>query len=100
VLKSNYPDFKKFEAKFEVSEEIISEIVENGVKDGIEKDEESLAFTKNDIKKLVKALLARDLYSRDDFYKVFYEDDEAVLEALKVLKNQKDYNNLLVSSQH
>jgi len=100
VLKSNYPDFKKFEAKFEVSEEIMSEIVENGVKDGIEKDEESLAFTKNDIKKLVKALLARDLYSRDDFYKVFYEDDEAVLEALKVLKNQKDYNNLLVSSQH
>jgi len=100
VLKSNYPDFKKFEAKFEVSEEIISEIVENGEKDGIEKDEESLAFTKNDIKKQVKALLARDLYSRDDFYKVFYKDDEAVLEALKVLKNQKDYNKLLVSSQH
>jgi len=100
VLKSNYPDFKKFETKFEVSEEIISEIVENGVKDGIEKDEESLAFTKNDIKKQVKALLARDLYSRDDFYKVFYKDDESVLEALKVLKNQKDYNKLLVSSHH
>jgi len=100
VIKSNYPDFKKFDAKFEVSEEIISGIVENGVKDGIEKNEESLTFTKNDIKKQVKALLARDLYSRDDFYKVFYKDDEAVLEALKVLKNQKDYNKLLVSSQH
>jgi carboxyl-terminal processing protease len=100
VIKSNYPDFKKFDAKFEVSDEIISGIVENGVKDGIEKNEESLTFTKNDIKKQVKALLARDLYSRDDFYKVFYKDDEAVLEALKVLKNQKDYNKLLVSSQH
>jgi carboxyl-terminal processing protease len=100
VIKSNYPDFKKFEAKFEVSDEIISEIAENGVKDGIEKDEESLSFTKNDLKKQVKALLARDLYSRDDFYKVFYKDDEAVLEALKVIENQKDYNKLLVSTQH
>jgi carboxyl-terminal processing protease len=100
MLKANYPDFRKFDTKFEVSEQIISEIVENGVKDGIEKNDESLEFTKNDIKKQVKALLARDLYSRDDFYKVFYKDDEAVLEALKVLKNQKDYNKLLVSTQH
>jgi carboxyl-terminal processing protease len=100
VLKSNYPDFKKFEDKFEVSEEIIAGIAEDGVKDGIEKDEESLAFTKNDLKKQVKALLARDLYSRDDFYKIYYKDDEVVLEALKVIGNQKDYNKLLVSTQH
>jgi carboxyl-terminal processing protease len=100
VLKSSYPDFKKFEAKFEVSEQIISEIVENGVQDGIEKDEEGLVFTKDDLKKQVKALIARDLYSRDDFYKVFYKDDEFILEALKVIGNQKDYNKLLVSSQH
>jgi carboxyl-terminal processing protease len=100
VIKSNYPDFKKFEIKFEVPEEMILGIVENGVKDGIEKDEESLAFTKDDMKKEIKALLARDLYSRDDFYKIYYKDDEAVLEALKILKNQKDYNKLLVSTQH
>jgi carboxyl-terminal processing protease len=40
------------------------------------------------------------LYSRDDFYKIFYKDDEAVLEALKVIRNQKDYNKLLVTTQH
>jgi len=99
-IKSKYPNFKNFDAKFEISDEIIAEIAENGVKDGIEKNEESLSFTKNDLKKEVKALLARDIYSRDDFYKVYYKDDEAVLEALKVLKNQKDYNKLLVSTQH
>lgn len=99
-IKSKYPDFKKFEAKFEVSDEIISQIVENGVKDGIEKDEESLTFTKDDLKKEIKALLARDLYSRNDFYKIYYKDDEVILEALKVIRNQKDYNKLLVSTQH
>jgi carboxyl-terminal processing protease len=99
-IKSKYPNFKNFDAKFEISDETIAEIAENGVKDGIEKNEESLAFAKNDLKKEVKALLARDIYSRDDFYKVYYKDDEAILEALKVLKNQKDYNKLLVSTQH
>ena len=53
----------------------------------------------NSIKKEVKALIARDLFTRNDFYKVYYQDDDVILEALKVLKNQKEYNNLLVSVQ-
>jgi len=99
-LKSKYPDFKNFETNFEVSDDIIVEIAENGVKEGIEKNEESLAFIKSDLKKEIKALLARDLYSRNDFYKIYYQDDESIIEALKVIENQKGYNKLLVSSQH
>jgi carboxyl-terminal processing protease len=99
-IKSKYPDFKNFDAKFEVSEEMIAEIVETGAKDGIEKNDESLAFIKNDLKREVKALLARDLYSRDDFYKVYYKDDKAIIEALKVIGSQKNYDKLLVSNQH
>ena len=97
-LKSKYPDFKNFEAKFEVSDDIILEIAENGAKEGIEKNEESLAFIKIDLKKEIKALLARDLYSRNDFYKIYYQDDEAIIEALKVIENQKGYNKLLVAT--
>lgn len=99
-IKSKYPDFKDFETKYETSDKMISEIVENGEKDGIEKNEESLAFGLSDLKKEIKAIVARDLYTRDDFYKIYFSDDEAVIEALKVLENQKNYNNLLVSTQH
>lgn len=98
-IKSKYPGFKNFESKFEITDEIINEIAENGVKEGIERNEESLLFLKNDFKKEVKAYIARDLYSRDDFYKILYKDDETVLEALKVIENQKDYKKLLVSNQ-
>jgi carboxyl-terminal processing protease len=100
LLNSKYPDSNNLETKFEVSEEMIAEIADNGAKDGIEKNEDSLAFTKSDIKKEIKAILARDLYSRDDFFKIYYKDDEAILAALKVIENQKDYNKLLVSTQH
>jgi carboxyl-terminal processing protease len=99
-IKLKYPDFKNFETKYETSDAMISEIVENGIKDGIEKNEESLAFGLSDLKKEIKAIIARDVYSRDDFYKIYYNDDEAVIEALKVIENQKNYNKLLVSTQH
>lgn len=97
-LLKKYPDFSKFNKNFEVTEENIAEIVAAGEKEKITKDEASLDFAKNDIKKEVKAVIARDLYTRDDFYKVYYNDDEAILEALRVLENQKNYNNYLVST--
>jgi len=100
ILCLLYPDFKNFETNFEVSDDIIVEIAENGVKEGIEKNEESLTFIKSDLKKEIKALLARDLYSRNDFYKIYYQDDESIIEALKVIENQKGYNKLLVSTHH
>lgn len=96
-LQNEYPDFDKFDKKFIVSDGALDEIVALGEKEKIEKDEESIKFSGNDIKKEIKALIARDLFSNDDFYKVYYKDDEAILTALKVLKNQDDYNNVLVS---
>jgi len=99
-IKSKFPDFKDFEAKYETSDAMITEIVELGVKDSIAKNEESLLFGVNDLKKEIKAIIARDIYSREDFYKIYYKDDEAIIEALKVIANQKEYIKLLVSTQH
>ena len=97
-IKKNYPEFDMFNKEFEVSDEIINEVVASGEKNDIEKDDEGLAFSKNDIKTEIKAIIARDIFSRNDFYRIYYKDDEAIKEALKVIKNQKEYNNLLVST--
>ena len=98
-LEKKYKQFDEFNANFEVTTEMINQIVANGEKEEIEKDEESLAFTKKSMIKEIKAIIARDLYSRNDFYKIFYQDDEAILNALKVIENQQEYNILLVSSE-
>ncbi len=99
-LKSKYPEFAQFEKNFVVSSDMIDDIVARGEKEEIEKEEESLAFTENSIKKEIKAFIARDIFSRNDLYKVYFKDDETILEALKVIKNQKEYNSLLVSTEH
>ncbi|MEN8116896.1 MAG: S41 family peptidase [Bacteroidota bacterium] len=98
-IKSKYPEFDEFNKNFDITEEDITEIVAKGEKAGIEKNEESLAFTENNLKREIKALIARDIYSRNDFYKVYYAEDEAIKKALEVIEDQKEYNNLLVSTE-
>lgn len=97
-LNKDYPDFNSFNSKFKIEEKVIAEIVERGENEGVEKDDESLEFIRDNLKKELKAYIARDLYSRNDMYKILNRDDDAVLKALDVLVNQKEYNNLLVST--
>ncbi|QGY46739.1 PDZ domain-containing protein [Maribellus comscasis] len=96
-LEEENADFEAFNTSFSISDEMIEQIVQNGENDGIEKDEESLEFTLDSMRKEIKALIARDLFSRNEFYRVYYADDEGILKALEVIQNQNEYNNLLVS---
>lgn len=98
-LESKYPEFEKFEANFTVSEKMINEIVEKGEADDIPRNEESLSFTLADMKREIKSLIARDMFSRNDFFKIYNKNDEAIKKALEVFQNQQEYNNLLVTTE-
>ena len=75
---------------------MIDDIVSNGEKESIEKDEESLSLTLGMMKKELKALIARNLFTMNQFYQIYFEDDEAILKAVEVFKNKDEYLGLLV----
>jgi carboxyl-terminal processing protease len=97
-LQKQYPDFEAFNKNFEVTSPMIENIVAAGEKEGIERDEASLSFTLRTMEKEIKALIARDIYTRNEFYRIIFEDDEAVIKALEVIENKERYKNLLVST--
>ena len=97
VLLKNYNNFEKFDSEFVVTNEMVEELVAFGEREGIRRNEESLNFTINIFKREIKSLIARDLFTRDEFYRVYQKDDEVILKALDVIKNQQQYNNMLVS---
>lgn len=97
-LKKQFQDFSTFSKKFQITDDIIEAVVAMGEKEGIERDQESLNFTSDMMKKELKALVARDLFSRDHFFQIFNQDDKTILKALEVLKNQKMFNDLLVKN--
>lgn len=99
TVQQEYPNFETFNKNFEITEDAINEIVERGEKEGIEKDEASLLFVKESLKRELKAYIARDLFSQNDMYKILNGDDEVIIKALDVLSKQDTYNNLLVTSE-
>lgn len=97
-LVKQYPEFSQFNDKFQIGDEIIENIVALGEKDGIERDQESINFTSGLIKKEIKAVIARDIYARDQFYQILNQDDKTILKALEILKNQNQFRSLLVKN--
>jgi carboxyl-terminal processing protease len=94
-LSKEYQDFEQFNKKYRVTDDIIESIVASAEKEGIERDQESLNFTRNMMKKDIKAMIARDLYTINHFYRIHNQDDKTILKALEILKDQKQFRDLL-----
>lgn len=98
-LEKRYSNFEQFDKNFKVTSEMVENIVAQGEKEGIEREEASLSFTLNIMETEIKALIARDLFTRNEFYRVILRDDEAIIKALEVIENKERYKNLLVSAE-
>ena len=68
-------------------------------KNPLKKIEESLSLTLGMMKKELKALIARNLFTMNQFYQVYFEDDEAIMKAIEVFKNKDEYLGLLVENK-
>jgi len=93
-----YPAFDIFQKNFVVEDELVDKMMAEAEKEGIERDEESAAFARPIIKEQIRAIVARDLFGQSEYYQVINEENNMVKEALKVLKNSSEYNNLLVEN--
>ena len=92
----NFTSFEVFRKNFEADDELVESMFAEADKEGIEKDEEGLEFARPIMKRQIKALIARDLFGQSAFYQIINEEEEVIKEALKVLKNNSEYNTLLV----
>jgi carboxyl-terminal processing protease len=90
-IKANYPDFETFNSKF---------IIEGKVRDAYAayaaKTDTSLIPDKNEksiaeLDLLLKSYIARNLWDSDEFFEIYNQKDNAVLKAVDVIRNWKEY---------
>lgn len=91
----NYPDFKTFENKFEVTDELINNIITEGEKEGVKKEEKDVEFARPLMKRQIKALVARDLFSTSHYFQVMNAEDETIQKAMEVITQKNAYENIL-----
>ncbi len=94
-LNSRYPDFNTFNEKFESSDEIISRLTVYARNKGLEINDADFERSRDHIKTVIKAYIARDLWNTSDFYQVYNTRNESYLKAIEVLKSSSEYQAAL-----
>ena len=86
-LAKAYPSFEQFKNEYQLPQELIDDIFAEGEKQNIKpKDDEERQKTTENIKLIVKALVARDLWDTSEYFAIIYENDEVVKKAVELLQ--------------
>jgi len=85
-LAATYQTFQQYKDKFQVPQELIDDIFAEGEKQDIKpKDDEERQKTIENIRLIVKALVARDLWDMSEYFAIIYENDEVVKKAVELI---------------
>ncbi len=86
-LSKSWTDFDRFKSEYQVPDDIIERILKEGEKQDIKpKDDEEREKTIPQLRRILKALTARDLWDMSEYFAIIYEDDPMVMKAVELLK--------------
>lgn len=91
ALKNMTPE--SFISNFSVSQAMIDQVVEIGESKGIKKNTKALDRSKELLKVLMKAQIARDIFDDDVFFKVYNQSNEIYLNAIEIFQNPTALQN-------
>lgn len=86
-LAKQYTTFQQFDEGYEVPEELVETLFKNAEKEKVTpKDDAERETTIPQIKRMLKALIARDLWDMSEYFQIIYKDNEMVKKAVEILQ--------------
>jgi carboxyl-terminal processing protease len=96
AMKKEYPTFEEYKKKFKVDEDLLARLRSQAERDSVKlKDEEEYEKSLPQIRRQMKALLARDLWNMSEYFQIINEEDDIVNKALELIK-ERDTDALLM----
>ena len=92
-LEKLYPDFDAYRDKFEITDDIFSQLLAFAEKDKLKASQKDLQASGKEIRMLVKAYIARDMWNMSEFYEIYNKDDNTVRKAVYVMKNWAKFSH-------
>lgn len=93
-VAGKYKKFETFDGKFEIDDNFLTEIRTLAEKEKIKFDEKQYSQSLPLIKTQLKALIARDLWDMNEYFRVMNTTNNSVQQALKVL-NEDIYSTII-----
>ena len=95
ALKEKYPDFSYYEDNFVITDDMIDDFKNAAEKKDIKWDEEQFIRSEKMIKLQLKAMIARNEWDMEKYYKIIAEDDKMIGKAIEILNDKNQYKKLL-----
>ncbi|HKL96960.1 MAG TPA: S41 family peptidase [Paludibacteraceae bacterium] len=99
AIAKTYDSFDNFQATYEVDDELLNHLVENGKKVDVLLNEAEFELSKPLMRLQMKALIARDIWTNADYFKIMNTADETVKQAVDVLSNYSVYWEKIAKKQ-
>lgn len=98
ALLAKYRKFEDFNKNFEISDEMLKQLVDMGKEAKIDFNEEEYDKSLPLLKTQLKALIARDLWDINEYFRIMNTTNKSVIKALELL-NSNDFEGLLRKKQ-
>jgi carboxyl-terminal processing protease len=95
ALTRKYKTFSQFMSEFTFDEATIEALRAAGEKNKVKFDQAQFDISAPELKRVMKGLVARDLWDMNEYFRVVNEDDYAISRALSILKDPVLYRRLL-----
>lgn len=94
-LLKKYPTIEKFKNEYEVSDKVLAEMIQMATDEKIEYKEDQYLRSKEQFKRRIKALIARDLFNTAAYFKIINDESEIFRRGLEIINNDTEYQKLL-----
>jgi len=98
-LIGQYPDISAFKDNFEIQQSFIDQFIDYSEKKGVPFDDKGFIVSKSQIERMLKAYVARDLWSNSEFYEISNESDPKFETAVTILSNWDKYEAMLLNKK-
>jgi carboxyl-terminal processing protease len=95
TLLARFKNFEKFNKEFVFTDKDIEAMEAVGEKNGVKYNAEGYANSSVSILQIMKALVARDLWDVNEYFRVVNTDDAAIQKALTIINDAALYNEIL-----
>lgn len=98
ILKE-YPNFIDFKKEFVIPETYLTELIDNAKKENIAFNETQFNKSKELLMLQMKALIARDVWTMNEYFEIINAENESLKKALEIISNPIEYQKILSTSK-
>jgi len=94
-LTSQYRLFDDYKNRFNFSQDDINAFIKKADESGIKYDDSQFKISRDDIFKVLKGLIAANIWQTNEYFRIVNENDIVIENALKIISDKTAYNKIL-----